>query len=202
MEPLAPAGSANIDRDDALFERAELWPVRLTFLTASGLTLWGPARIEDGPDRVLTFDGDLVLAGSEPTLRTFIATRENSMVGLPGYQFLRQRVREGGARLDEQVGFDYRAVAQALDWPTEQWDLDAVVGLVNALNMLGDVADELQDEELIAQMDSPEYLAILERLTFLSESEVPDAVAALDRPFLRLLVGMGIDHIERRIVLV
>jgi hypothetical protein len=66
--------------------------------------------------------------------------------------------------------------------------------------MLGDLAAALQDKELLAVLDSPQYVAVLERLTFLTDDEVAEAATALDRPLLRQLVGMGIDHVERRVL--
>ena len=76
--------------DDQLFEEAALWPVRLTFLTANGLTLWGAAgKVQDGPgDRVLTLGCPfLVLAGAEEALRAFVAQDgASSIAGLPGYE--------------------------------------------------------------------------------------------------------------------
>lgn len=186
--------------DDDIFAQAELWPVRLTFLTANGLTLWGPGGGQDGHDRVLTLEGRLVLAGSQAALHAFVAHDESSsMVGLPGYALLQRRVRDGTVQLEEQVAFDYRAVAHALDWPPDRWDLKACSDLVDALNMLADLGEALQDDELLARFNRPAYVSILGRLTFLTEEEVPEAVTALDRPALRQIVGMGIDHIERRI---
>lgn len=200
MEDAVDTAGASGGADDDLFELAGLWPVRLTFLQASGLTLWGPAGDEEGGDRVLTLDGRLVLSGSEMELRAFVARdAASSMAGLPGYERLRQRVRDGAAALEEQVAFDYRAVAHALDWPPQRWDLEACSALVDALNMLADLAEALQDGELLARFDDSDLVALLERLTFVTEDAVPAVVASLDRPVLRQLVGMGIDHIERRI---
>lgn len=152
MDDAVDTEGAGGGADDALFELAEVWPVRLTFLTASGLTLWGPAGEQDGQDRVITLDDRLVLCGSEVKLRAFIARDEaSSMSGLPGYERLRLRVRDGTASIEEQVAFDYRAVAHALVWPPERWDLEACSALVDALNMLADLAEALQDGELLAR---------------------------------------------------
>jgi hypothetical protein len=197
--PDGPGGGPPLD--DQLFERAGVWPVHLTFLSASGLTLWGPAGGSEGRDLVLTRGGRLVLAGSAAALRAFIAEDEaSSLAGLPGYDLLRQAVQNGTVRLDDPTAFDYRAVAHALDWPPDRWDRDSFSALVDALNMLGDLAAALQDKELLAVLDSPQYVAVLERLTFLTDDEVAEAATALDRPLLRQLVGMGIDHVERRVL--
>jgi hypothetical protein len=194
------AGGGGGRLGDQFFEQVGVWPVRLTFLSRTGLTLWGPAGNEDGRDLVLTRDGRLVLTGSEAALRAFVAQDEaSSMAGVPGYQLLRQRLQDGTVRLDEPTAFDFRAVAHALDWPADRWDRDSFAALVDALNMLGDLAEALDDDELLARLDSREYVAQLERLTFLTDDEVAEAAVALDRPLLRQVVGMGIDHIERRV---
>jgi hypothetical protein len=187
----------------AFFERVDLWPVRLTFLSKSGITLYGTAGTRDGHDRLLTQADRLVLARSEPQLRAFLnRDHSSSLVGLPGYEHLRTHVREGAARLDEILTWDYGAVARALHWPPAEWGLTACAALIDALNMLPELASALGDRELLAELDTPAYVAQRDLLGFAHDAmddEVAEAVAALDRVLLRRIIGLGIQHVERRI---
>lgn len=185
---------------DPVFEYAALWPVGLTFLRSHGLTLWGSGGDKEGRDHVLTVEGELVLCADGQVLQAFIAgDPAGSLSGLPGYERLRAWARTHTGPVEPVVAFDYRAVAAALDRARDRWDRDAAGDLLDAMNMLYDVAAALDEHELLEQFDAGAYGALVDRVTFVEEEEFPAMMRTLDTDGLRRLLGAAVNRIERRV---
>ncbi|HEX2026714.1 MAG TPA: hypothetical protein VHF25_01810 [Nitriliruptorales bacterium] len=185
---------------DPVFERAALWPVGLTFLHSHGLTLWGSGGDPEGRDHVLTVEGELVLCANGQVLQAFVAgDTTSSLAGLPGYEHLRAWARTYAGPVEPELAFDYRAVAASLEWRTDRWDRDAAGDLLDAMNMLYDVAAALDEHELLEQFDAGAYGALVDQVTFVEEEEFHTVVRTLDMDGLRRLLGAAVDRIERRV---
>lgn len=158
--------------DENVFERARLWPVRIVLTDAAGVTLWGAGR-EEGPDVALTVGGRLALFRSPADLSRFVAGGDGgSFAGTPGLASLRAEL--AGRPLAPILTADYRAVAAALRRPAEEWDLAGLGDLLDAFNLLIDVAAGLPDAGLGPILDDPDLRDLLDRLTFVTGEEVPE----------------------------
>lgn len=186
-----------------LWEQAELWPLRLTFLDIDGVTLWGTAGAADSRDRLLVESEQLVLADDPATLRRYIADDTHSVLaGLPGYEWLRERAQLDTVTLQPVLAFDYRAVAASLTRPPDAWTRDDCADLLDALNMLSDIADALADDELQREFDLAPFTTLQEHLTFLDEGEsCTDALHEVDLDAINHLIGMAIGRAQRRSVI-
>ena len=145
--------------------------------------------------------GRLVLPPSEVLPRAYVAADADSLLAdLPGCALLREHATAGGA-LSPFVEYDYRAVAAALLRPADEWDRDDCGGVLNALNMLSDLAIALRDDDLAAEFDGSAFVLLQERLTFLDEGELPGALEGIDLEAIFRMVGQGVERIECRILM-
>lgn len=195
----APALHAT-EGSDRLFERAELWPVRLRLRSASGLTLWGSARSDDERDRVLTSARRLVLLASEQELwRCVHSPAPNELRVLKGWRILQEGLQDAPISwLAPVFTCDYPAISGAL-LTRETWCHARSEELLNALNLLTDIARTLQLAELAEAMRTPDVTAILDRLTFLDDDEPPLDAGTLHASVLRRVVQLGMDQLDGRI---
>jgi hypothetical protein len=198
---VADGASGAVDEGiDARYERAELWPVGLTFIESGGLTLWGSGGAPDGRDRLLVDAGRLVLLPSPARLGEYVSRDTSSaLASLPGYPVLREHVAMPHP-LAPVVEHDYRAVAAVLQGSADAWTREDCSDLLDALNMLSDIALALEDDDLARAFDDEPFVVFQERVTFLEEEDLPAARRDFDTGGLFRLLGQALARIQRRIL--
>lgn len=180
---------------DDVFERLALWPLRLQFVEKEGFGLWGSGDDQEGEDHVLTVAGRLVLMPTLAELRRFVAADiTNPMVHLPGYAELRELLGDETVQLSPALTVNYSHALATMTKPSDEWTRDDASDVLDALNLLYDIARALEERDMTERFHTGVYRALADQLTFAAADEIAAALADVDS---RAALAALLDDVQR-----
>ena len=147
----APTCHSSGGHGDAVFQRAEMWPVRLRLPAKSGITVWGPIGDDD---KLLAAGGLVMLFRGEEALRRFLQTDPtHSLVASGGYQSFRTWAVEASGWSSGSFNADCVWVRTQLRRPRwDRWSLSTSLQILSSLNTLWDVGITAEDDSINDRM--------------------------------------------------
>lgn len=186
-------------------DKIYIWPLKVRLLGKTGYTLWTQLSDENETDVLLAIGENILLFKTFKSMTDFVASGSASNIAATkGYRNLFELIikgRDSQELFAPDNNYDFNRTGEILKaghW--ERWTINNSAKVLNALNLLWDMAKTLDDLEIIDSMKRGTPLReFMNTLSFITRKDLAD-LAKLDAQYLSSIYYQNLARIERRIL--
>jgi hypothetical protein len=185
---------------NALFEKIEIWPVKLLMFRKRGIGLWSMGE----PDLLLSIQDNLVLFKQARSMSEFLTEHHGcNLSSRRSFQALKRLVAsQEVVSIKPTLVYNFARVATLLaDYKWEEWSGAVPTYILNTLNMLWDICVTLNKTEFqILMRNNGSHLGELITILTFFDDEERQKISGLDKDGVLNMYKDMIDDVEASVI--